>query len=109
MNRKEWRKLDKILADTSKEDKSYRCEVCGRTKEQGWQIHHHHFIKRTHTALRWVLQNIFVLCAKCHADIEGDPQLAVRIARDYRGEKWYKLIDKIKGLTNKKTFVNSFY
>lgn len=104
MTKKEWRKLDKKIEQLSKADKNYRCENCGRRKDDGWQIHHHHFIGRKHTSLRWVNENIFVLCAKCHQDWEQDPQEATTKARNMRGEIWYKEIAKIKNLINKKTF-----
>jgi 5-methylcytosine-specific restriction endonuclease McrA len=104
MTKKEWKKLDKLIEKFSKEDKDYRCEDCGRSKKQGWQIHHHHFIGRKKTSLRWVNENIFVLCAWCHSQWENDPQMAVRKARNMRGEKWYHLIEKIKVKINKHTF-----
>lgn len=104
MTKREWHKLDNLIEKGSKEDKNYVCEDCGRSKEQGWQIHHHHFIGRTKTALRWVNENIFVLCARCHSEWEEDPQKATTKARDMRGDKWYKLIGQIKEFVCKKTF-----
>jgi len=104
MTRKEWRKLDKIIKEFSKEDKDYTCEDCSRSAKQGWQIHHHHFIGRTKTALRWINENIFVLCAKCHMEWEDDPQIATQKARSMRGDQWYKLLELIKIKINKKSF-----
>ena len=104
MTRKEWKKLDNLISETAKEDKDYTCENCSRSKKQGWQIHHHHFIGRTKTALRWVLENIFVLCAKCHKEFEEDPQFAREKALDLRGQKWYNQIKKLKYRINKKSF-----
>ena len=113
MTKKEWKKLDRIIEKQSKEDKDYKCEVCGRGKEHGIQLHSHHYIGRTHTSLRWVLENIFVLCAAHHTmsrqSAHEDPQWFDSIARDIRGEKWYKLIEKIKNNKNKKTFEENKY
>jgi hypothetical protein len=104
MKRKEWKKLDKLIEQGSKEDKDYKCEICGRRKMDGWQIHHHHWQGRKKTSLRWVNENIFVVCVLCHNRFEEDPQWSVAIAKDKRGTKWLKLIGKIKDKTNKKTF-----
>ena len=104
MTRKEWRKLDKIISEFAKDDKDWTCEDCGRSKKQGWQIHHHHFIGRKKTSLRWVNENIFILCARCHNDWENDPQIACKKGRALRGDKWFKLLEKIKVKINKKTF-----
>ena len=104
MTRKEWKKLDNLIKTYSKEDKNYTCEVCGRRKEDGWQIHHHHFIGRTKTALRWINENIFVVCASCHSHFEEDPQWAVKTGKDMRGAKWYNLLTRIKDRINRKTF-----
>lgn len=104
MTKKEWRKLDKLIEQESKQDKNWTCEICGRSKEQGYQIHHHHFIARTCTPLRWVLHNIFVVCFRCHKLFEEDPQWAVKTYKDLRGDKYYNLLTKLKHKTNKKTF-----
>ena len=108
MTKKEWHSLDTRISRISKEDKNYTCEVCGRSKEQGWQIHHHHFIGRTHTPLRWVLHNIFVVCANCHRHFEEDPDWAVKTGKDMRGIKWFNLINKIKHKVCKKTFDENY-
>lgn len=104
MTKKEWRKLDKLIEIGSKDDKNWKCETCPRSKEQGYQMHHHHFIGRTHTALRWVNENIFVVCYLCHKRFEEDPQWGVKVAQEMRGVKWYNFLKKIKYLTNHKTF-----
>lgn len=100
MTKKEWRKLDRLISKTAKEDKDYTCEECSRTKEQGWQIHHHHFVKRTKTSLRWILHNIFILCAKCHWDWEVNPKRTVEMAVKLRGDKWLKEISQLETKIN---------
>jgi len=106
MTRPEWRKLDRLIKAFSKEDKGYRCEICGADNTQA-QLHSHHFIGRTHASLRWVNENIFVLCASHHTmgrvSAHEDPQWFMKQAKLLRGDKWYKLIEKIKNKSNKKT------
>jgi len=104
MTKSEWHKLDKKCEVACKDDKGWRCEICGRSKEQGYQIHWHHFIGRTHTSLRWVMENIFVVCYVCHKKFEEDPQWAVKTGKDMRGNKWYNLINQIKFKINHKDF-----
>lgn len=109
MTKKEWHKLDKKIEIFSKNQKDWKCEICGRSKEQGWQIHHHHYIGRTKTALRWVNENIFVVCYVCHKQFEEDTNWAYKTGCEMRGEKWRKLLDKIKVKQNLKTYEENLY
>jgi len=109
MTKSEWHKMDKKIEIFSKNDKGWKCEICGRSKEQGYQIHHHHFISRTKTALRWINENIFVVCYVCHKHFEEDPVWAVKTATDMRGSKWLNLINKLKVKINKKNLEENTY
>lgn len=109
MNKSEWNKLDSKTAKLCKDDKGWRCEICGRSKEQGYQLHFHHFIGRTKTALRWVMHNIFVVCYVCHKEFEEDPSWATRTAVKMRGDKWLRLINKIKVKHCTKTYEENLY
>jgi biotin synthase-related radical SAM superfamily protein len=104
MTKSEWKRLDKLAEISCKDNAGWRCEVCGRSKEQGWQIHYHHFIGRKKTSLRWIRENLFALCFVCHDRMENDPQWAVKTARDMRGDRWYRMIEKLKVKINKMTF-----
>jgi len=57
-------KKAKVIA---KERAGYVCEKCGRSKEEGWQMHGAHIIPVSygHTAAN--PDNILCLCAKCHS------------------------------------------
>jgi hypothetical protein len=107
MKKQEWRKLDNIWKDKVKEDADFKCEVCGKGADE-CQLHSHHFIGRTHTSLRWVLANGFCLCAAHHTmsrqSAHEDPQWFVKLARDLRGEKWFRAIEQLKVKINKHDF-----
>jgi 5-methylcytosine-specific restriction endonuclease McrA len=109
MTKKEWHKLDKKTEIACKTDKGWKCEICGRSKEQGYQIHFHHWVARTYTSLRWVMENIFVVCYVCHKKFEEDPYWSVKTAEQMRGTKWIKLINKIKVKINKKSYDENIY
>lgn len=107
MTKKEWKQLDDIAKVKCKEDAGWKCEICGKGQNEA-QLHWHHYIGRTHTSLRWVLQNSFCLCAAHHTmgkeSAHEDPQWFDKMARDMRGEIWYKEISQLKNQINKKTF-----
>ncbi len=104
MKKSDWKRLDKHIETFSKQDKGYKCEICGRSKAEGYQIHHHHWIARTTTSLRWVNQNIFCVCFRCHKRFHDDPYWSLKTAEDMRGHKWVKLINEIKVKINKKSY-----
>lgn len=104
MNKSDWKKLDTKISQFSKDDKGWKCEICGRSKEQGWAIHHHHFIGRKHTSTRWLNENIFVVCYLCHQKFENDPIWAVSTAKDMRGTKWFNQLKILKEKINKKSY-----
>jgi 5-methylcytosine-specific restriction endonuclease McrA len=99
MKKHEWRKLDKLAEIKCKDNASWTCEVCGRRKDQGWQMHWHHYFGRTHTSLRWVLENLFCLCAKCHKmspqSFHENPEWGRKQFLDLRGQKLLKQLEKI--------------
>jgi 5-methylcytosine-specific restriction endonuclease McrA len=68
MKKKDYKKLAIKKAKTiAKERAGYVCEKCGRSKEEGWQIHGAHIIpvRYGHTAAN--PDNIISLCGKCHS------------------------------------------
>ena len=52
----------------------YKCVFCKRSREQGWKIEPSHYWGRADSALRYELDNIDTLCAKCHMDHEPNKQ-----------------------------------
>lgn len=45
----------------------YKCEHCGRSKEQGWQMHGSHiYPEGTYISMSADVDNILCLCAQCH-------------------------------------------
>ncbi len=53
--------------DQAKIRDGYRCQYCGRTKEQGYQMHGSHILPEgTYTSLSADPENIICLCAAHH-------------------------------------------
>ena len=51
----------------AKELVGYRCEHCGRTKKQGWQMHGSHiYPEGVYKSMSADVDNILCLCARCH-------------------------------------------
>ena len=63
-----WRKKCLTLAkDEAKKRAGYKCEHCGRTKEQGWQMHGSHiYSEGVYKSMSADADNILCLCATCH-------------------------------------------
>src|SRR3990167_7895746 len=63
-----WRKKCVAWAKTkAKERDGWKCLHCGRTKEQGWQMHGSHILPEgTYISMSADPENILTLCAKCH-------------------------------------------
>ena len=57
----------KWAKDQAKERDGYRCQYCGRTKEQGWQMHGSHILPEgAYPLMSVVPENIICLCAEHH-------------------------------------------
>ena len=50
-----------------KERAGWKCECCGKSKEQGYRLHTHHLIHRNRHFFRHNLNNGICLCARCHS------------------------------------------
>jgi len=53
----------KIVKDRA----GWKCEKCGRTKKQGWQMHGAHIIPVEYSNTCCLVENIICLCAKDHS------------------------------------------
>jgi len=107
MKRKDKNKLDKLASEKCKDNAGWKCEVCGKTKDQV-QLHCHHVIGRRHFSLRWHLDNLTCLCASHHT-------LGLRSAHEHpiwfrkemigiRGQDWLDEIEKRSQTIWKGTF-----
>lgn len=53
---------------------NYRCVKCGKSAEQGYQIHGSHiFPEGKYHAMSFLTENIKALCARCHMDWHENP------------------------------------
>lgn len=106
MTKKEVAKLDKIAELKCKENAGWKCEVCGKSKAQGYQMHWHHYIGRRLHSLRWTLDNLFCVCAGCHKlshwSFHENPEWGRKTFIDLRGKK---LLDELQTLSHK---INKF-
>lgn len=51
----------------AKKRDGYICQHCGRSKDQGWQIHGSHILPEgTYVSMSADVDNIIALCATCH-------------------------------------------
>jgi len=89
------KKADRLWKRVVKEIAQWKCERCGKTKNQ-CQLHSHHFFGRTNRATRWDIRNGFCLCASCHKLSKHSAHENPHEFRDWaislRGENWYEAL-----------------
>ena len=70
-----WRK--KCVEDAkvkAKERDGYKCQKCGRSKAQGFQMHgSHNYPESIYKSMSADVENILTLCAICHMDWHENP------------------------------------
>jgi 5-methylcytosine-specific restriction endonuclease McrA len=86
-------KCDKICKELALKKANGKCLVCGSTFGV---TAHHYFYRSSCSHLRFDLDNLIVLCMKCHARLHfRDPKLVEAQIIAKKGEKW------LSELTNK--------
>ncbi len=86
------KKTDRMLQDWFREHFPFlQCEICGRK----FEVMHHFIGKSKSNYLRYHPLNLVPLCHKCHAQIQWDSTIQVKIVLK-RGDKWFYLIERLK-------------
>ena len=90
----EWHRK-KCVARAKEEAKKragYKCEKCGRSKEQGYQMHGSHIYPESiYKSMSAEVSNILCLCALCHWDWHENPLAAA----DWFKKKYPELAKKL--------------
>lgn len=80
------RKLDKACSDIIRS--IGKCAYCGN--EDYSKLQAAHVFSRSIRSVRWELNNIVCLCAKCHFWVHAHPILWAEFVRDYLGSYKYQ-------------------
>lgn len=91
------RKLDKLVSDITRA--KGRCSWCGKTDN----LQAAHIFSRTYKSVRWDLDNVVCLCAKCHFEGHKRPIDFVEWIKSYLGEfKYQQLKMKTQSISHHK-------
>jgi hypothetical protein len=91
------KKCVEIAKMISKHRDNYTCVTCGRTAEQGWQMHGSHvFPEGRFARISAEPMNIICQCAKCHMEWHEHPLKA----REWFDDKFPGLYNKISKMEN---------
>ena len=61
------KKAIELAKKIAKDRAGWKCEKCGRSKKQGWQMHGAHIIPVEYANTACLIENILCLCAKDHS------------------------------------------
>jgi len=106
MKKAEINKLDDIARARAYERTGGTCEVlhCDKNAEHH-RVNWHHYITRKNRALRWVQENIFIVCAGHHTlgndSFHLNPIWGRDMAKLLRGTAWESKIRKLSNHINK--------
>lgn len=90
-----------LWAEVVKTRDGFACRKCGRSKEQGWQIHGSHILGAgAHANIKYEVSNGLTLCARCH-----------RFFHDHTAEwdSWVKQTIGIDGYTKLLVLAKTMY
>ena len=57
---------DKAAREIVRIRDKHTCQRCGRHAAAGWKVEASHFYGRSNLSVRWDLDNLVLLCFKCH-------------------------------------------
>jgi len=95
--KKPFKKCIEIAKQIAKERDGYKCLKCGRTKEQGWQIHGSHIIGVGASPRMAVYPlNIKALCANCHTSFWHSNPTKSGLWFTKKYPEWAKDLEKLR-------------
>jgi len=75
-------KLETAWKKMIKKRDEYTCQLCGRTGEQGYQMHAHHIEAKQSIYSLTLPENGICLCALCHMSIHGQNGRTEQLKRE---------------------------
>ena len=83
------KKADGLVRDIIRLENNMCCQSCGKTITNKCDAHTAHIVSRSHKILRWVLENILLLCFHCHQSYHGDGALKEFVKKEYPARYYY--------------------
>ena len=88
------RRLDKICSEIVRS--RGKCEKCGNAET----LQCCHIFSRTYRSVRFDLDNLLCLCAKCHAWAHAQPTRFTEFVKSYLGSKYEILDEKFREISH---------